>query len=188
MLRRIVPVLGLLALLAHAAGAAPADYRLDTARSEVRFTYNLDGSIMTGRMPIHAVELTLDLENLPASRVRVTLDAAGTRAGFFMATDAIRGPRMLDTQNHPFIRFRSTGLSGNLQNLTIRGALTVRGITRTVTLDGGLYRQQGTAPTDRDRLIILLTGEISRSAFGVTGYAGLVSDRIGLRVVARIAR
>ena len=64
----------------------------------------------------------------------------------------------------------------------------MRGITRAVTLDAGLYRQRGTQPGDRDNLTVLLTGSVSRSAFGATGYAGLVGDLIGIRIVARIAK
>lgn len=179
---------GLLALVAALAQAAPEHYHLDTAHSVVGFTYTLDGREMNGRIPIRDVEMVLDLQNLPASRVSVTLEADRARAGFFIATDAIRGPKVLDTANHPLIRFRATEIRGNLRHATVTGELTVRGITRPVTLDAALGRQQGTAPTDRDRLIVILTGGISRSAFGASGYPNLVGDRIGLRIVARITK
>lgn len=57
-----------------------------------------------------------------------------------------------------------------------------------MTLDAGLYRQRGTQPGDRNNLTVLLTGGVSRSAFGATGYAGLVGDRIGIRILARITK
>jgi len=179
---------GLLTFVAALAQAAPEHYRLDTARSVVGFTYTLDGTEMNGRIPIRSAEMVLDLDNLPASRVSVTLDASRARAGFFIANDALRGPTVLDTARHPQIRFRSTAIRGSLRAATVTGELTVRGTTRTVTLKAVLGRQQGTAPTDRDRLVVLLTGEVSRSAFGASGYAGLVGDRIGLRITARITK
>ena len=36
--------------------------------------------------------------------------------------------------------------------------------------------------------LVLLTGEVSRSAFGASGYSNMVGDRIGLRVVAVIGK
>ena len=187
-MRKRVLLLGLLGLIASAAWAAPETYRLDTERSHVRFTYDLDGRPMTGSIPVTSAEMLIDLERLPTSRVSVTLDARQARAGFFLATEAMRGPGILDTARHPLIRFRSKPIRGSLRDATITGALSIRGVTRTVTLQAGLYRQQGTAPTTPDRLIVLITGEISRAAFGATGYPALVGDSIGLRIVAFIAR
>ena len=188
MLHRLACLLGLLALLAPAAIAAPEDYRLDAAPSQVQFTYTLDGNRMTGRMPVRAAGMRLDLRKLPASRVDVTLDASRARAGFFIATEAMRGAKVLDTANHPVIRFRTTEIRGGPRTAKVTGRLTVRGNTRPVTLDAVLGRQKGTPPTERDRLVVLLTGAISRSAFGATGYPDLVGDRIELRIMARIEK
>jgi len=187
-MRKRVLLLGLLGLIASAAWSAPERYRLDTARSVVSFTYDLDGRPMTGRIPVASTEMRIDLGHLPASRVNVTLDARKARTGFFLATEAMRGPGVLDSARHPLIRFRSRSIRGNLRDATITGDLSIRGVTRMVTLHAGLYRQQGTDPTDRNRLIVLITGEVSRAAFGATGYASLVGDSIGLRIVAFIAR
>lgn len=192
MIRKIILTCGLAALIASlafaAARAAPEQYRLDIARSVVSFTYTLDGTPTSGRIPIVAADMRLDLDNLPASRVNVTLDATRARTGFFIATEAMRGPKVLDTARHPLIRFRSVAIRGSLRRATVTGMLTIRGVTRPMTLDAVLGRQQGTAPTDRDRLIVLLTGTISRAAFGASGYPGLVADPIDLRIVARIDR
>ncbi|MHA7849227.1 YceI family protein [Roseovarius sp.] len=185
-------ILGQLALCAIAlpgAGhSAPQRYRLDTARSTVAFTYRIGDAVNTGQMPVKSADMRLDLDNVPASRVDVVLDAGQARAGFFLATQALRDANVLDTDTHPEIRFRSTRITGDLSGATITGDLTVRGITRAVTLDAGLYRQRGTQPGDRDNLTVLLTGSVSRSAFGATGYAGLVGDTIGIRIVARITK
>ena len=174
-----------LCLAAAAASAAPERYLLDTARSQVTFTYSFQGREQQGTMPVQAAEMVLDLDSLSASRVSVTLNA---RAGFLFATNAMRGKTVLDTDAHPAITFRSTSIRGSLRGAAVTGQLTIRGVTRPVTLKAGLYRQQGTARTDRDNLVVLLTGEVSRSAFGASGYPNMVGDRIGLRVVAVIGK
>ncbi|MFB9151156.1 YceI family protein [Roseovarius ramblicola] len=175
-------------LIAAQALAAPAPYRLDTDRSVVGFTYSLAGNAGRGTMPVASADMVLDLANPGQSRVTVTLDASGARAGFFLATQAMKGPQGLDTARHPSITFRSTAITGTLGKARVEGLLTVRGTTRKVTLDAGLYRQRGTDAADLTRLTVLLTGQVDRHDFGVTGFPGLVGPMIGLRIVARIAR
>ncbi len=177
-----------LALIATQALAAPEAYRLNTARSVVAFTYDLAGNAGRGTMPIASADMALDLANPPQSRVTVTLDASGARAGFFLATQAMKGPQGLDTARHPLITFRSTRISGTLSAARVEGLLTVRDTTRPVMLQAGLYRQRGTDPADLTRLTVLLTGQIDRHAFGVTGFSDLVGPTISLRIVARIER
>jgi len=176
------------ALIATQALAEPQPWRLDTERSSVRFTYEFSGGDNTGTMPVAAADMVLDLADPPASTVNVTLDAARARAGFFFATQAMRGPRVLDTARHPAITFRSTRITGTLRAARVEGRLTVRGTTRPVTLTATLYRQRDTDPETLDDLTVLLTGEIDRHDFGASGYPGFVGPRIGLRIVARIER
>lgn len=178
----------LFAFGATQAAAGPERYRLDVDRTMVSFTYGMGDNTNTGHIPVKSADMLIDLDNVPNSRVSVTLEAREARAGFLFATQAIRGPDMLDTKAHPEIHFRSTAVQGDLGGATITGDLTVRGTTRPVTLAAGLYRQRGTDPGTRDRLTILLTGEISRTAFGVTGFPNYVDDRIGLRIIARIQK
>jgi len=70
----------------------------------------------------------------------------------------------------------------------VTGELTLRGVTRPVILRAAVYRQPETAPTDRDRLIVLLTGQVNRTEFGASGYPGVIGDTITLRILAYIAK
>ena len=135
-------------LVAAQALAAPAPYRLDAARSVVGFTYDLAGNAGHGTMPVTSAEMVLDLADPGQSRVTVSLDASGARAGFFLATQAMRGPQGLDTARHPAITFRSTRVTGTLRAARVEGLLTVRGTTRKVTLTAAHYRQRDTDPSD----------------------------------------
>lgn len=173
-------------LIATLATALPQQYQLDTARSQVGFSYDFEGAMKSGSMPVKFADMVIDLDNVSASRVSVTLDARGARAGFFFATQAVKSPEILNTSRFPEIYFKSTRISGTLSDATVNGELTVRGITQPVDLKAGLYRQRGTELGERDHLTVLLTGSISRAAFGADGYSGFVGDRIGLRILARI--
>jgi polyisoprenoid-binding protein YceI len=177
-----------LCLVAGAATAAPEAFRLDTERSSVGFTYRFMGGDTRGTMPVGSAEMAIDLRDIGASRVTVTLDPTRAKAGFVFATQAMTGPRVLDTARHPSITFRSTRITGTLQDARVTGDLTVRGVTRSVTLKAGLYRQRGSDPADRDNLTVLLTGAIDRRDFGADGYPAYVGPMIALRIVARIQR
>ncbi len=177
-----------LCLIAAPLRAEPAAFILDAARSEVTFTYDFQGNPRTGTMPVKSAEILLDLTNVPASAVTVTLDPASARAGFIFATQVMRGPEVLDTATHPTITFRSISLEGDLRGATVSGELTVRGVTRPVTLEAGLYRQAGTRADDLDNLAVLLTGSIDRNDYGASGFPGYVGPEIGLRVLAVISR
>jgi len=70
----------------------------------------------------------------------------------------------------------------------ITGDLTVRGVTRPVTLAASLYRRPGTAADDLDQLSIGLTGALNRHDFGASGYPDLVAETVGLDIHAEITR
>lgn len=177
-----------LALCAAPATADPVPYRLDTAASVVGFRTSFAGGPITGQMPVTRADLTLDFDSVGNSRIAVTLDAARAQASFPFAAQAMKGPDVLDTRQHPVIRFASRRVRPDGDGATVDGDLTIRGVTRPVRLSAQLYRQQGQPKGDLSHLSIRLTGSVSRAAFGATGWAGMVGDTVALDILARIAR
>ncbi|MCY4180420.1 MAG: YceI family protein, partial [Litoreibacter sp.] len=144
-------------------------------------------------MPVATSDIAIDLQNLTRSRVDVTVDVRRAKTGFFFATEALKGASVLNAKAYPTIRFTSTRVrlngSGRLSDgAKIDGNLTIRGVTRPVTLNAALFRQRGTDPSDLSRLSFRLNGTLSRKAFGVNGYPKLVDDTIKLDIVARVKR
>ncbi|MGR3433782.1 MAG: YceI family protein [Shimia sp.] len=174
-------------IAAPAAIAAPR-YALDTAASVVAFGWTLAGVPYTGRMPILSAELALDLRDLPASTIDVALDATGTRSGFALADPYLKGPVGLASEAHPVIRYRSRGYEGGFEGGTVRGALTLRGVTRPVTKTATIRRQAGSAAGDISRLSVRLGGTVARADFGVVAFPDLVGPTISFDILARIAR
>lgn len=187
-LRMVSLVFGLTLILAQGAVAAPVRYLLDEAASAVGFTYYLDAAGTKGQMPVKTAELMLDLRNVSRSKIDVTLNPKGARAGFFIATEALKGAQVLDVQNHPEIRFVARRITGSIHKAEVQGDLTVRGVSRPVTLQAQLFRQAGTQEDDLSKLSVLLTGSLDRREFGATGYADLVAPKIDLRILARVDR
>ena len=157
-----------LSLTASPLQAAPRPYMLDADASKVGFVWKLGPDAIQGEMPIAQAELAIDFTDVRRSDVRVVMDASNARAGFLFATQALRGPKMLDTANHPLISFNSTSVRKSGDGARIDGQITVRGVTRSQQLNARLFRPAGSDPGDLDQLRILLDGTLSRSAFGAT--------------------
>ncbi len=173
---------------ATCARAETLRYRLEADKSDVGFEVNWGEGVISGRMPVASADLALDFDKVAASRVRVEIEPARASANVPFAREAMVGASVLDTANHPLIRFESTAVRARGDGAEVQGNVTIRGVTRPVTLAAMIYRPQGSEPGARDRLSILLTGSVSRSAFGAAGWAGTVGDEVRLRILARIAR
>jgi polyisoprenoid-binding protein YceI len=182
---------GLALLLAAPLQAAPVAYRLDAAQSVVGFETDFGPDRITGTMPVAAADIAIDFDRPAASTVRVTLDLAGAQASFPFATQAMLGPKVLDAAAHPTISFESTAVratGGGGAKAEIEGLLTIRGVTRPVTLAAEVFRREGMPEGDRSRMAIHLDGRVSRAAFGATGWPDMVGDEVRLKIVARIDR
>lgn len=181
-----------LLLLAPApAFAAPQTYVLDAGASTVSFEVSFGPDLITGAMPILAADMTLDFDTPGDSRVAVTLDAARASASFPFATQALTGPSVLSTEDHPAIVFETTAFRaqpGPGARAEIDGTLTIRGVARPVTLAAEIFRPQGAPADDLSSLSVHLSTTVSRAAFGADGWSDMVGDEVRIRIVARIDR
>ncbi len=190
MIKSVLTALAL--MLPLTALAAPVAYALEATKSQVGFVFTLNNTPAKGSMPIKASNILIDLDALQRSSVDVTVDVRRARTGLFFATEALKGASVLNAKQFGTIRFVSTGIrlsaSGQLSGgAKIDGNLTIRGVTKPVTLDANLFRQRGTEAGDLSRLSFRITGTVSRSAFGATGFSDLVDDAIKLDIVARVS-
>ncbi|MGR3760218.1 YceI family protein [Roseobacteraceae bacterium NS-SX3] len=190
--RHILIGLAALCLAPPPAGAAQVRYRLIKSDTRAGFTFTLNGVPQRGELPVVRADIRLDPARLQDTSAEAVLDARRARTGLAFATEALRGPAVLDAARFPEVRFRSTrvqlGPQGRLSGgARITGRLTLRGVTRQVTLAAGFYRQAGSAPDDLRVLDVRLNGQINRYDFGARGYPDLVAPQVGLDIRARIA-
>ena len=195
MLTRRTAITGATALLlAHLAAptrAAPIPYQLDAANSSVGFTFYLNGIAQNGTMPVSAAKISVDPKNLKRSTVDVSVSVSKARTGLLFATQALKGQSVLDASTYPDIRFVSRRIllaeDGRLSNgARIAGDVTLRGVTRPLTLRADLFRAYGSETNDLSRLNVHLRGGVNRSVFGATGYPDIVGDRVDLDITAAI--
>jgi polyisoprenoid-binding protein YceI len=93
---------------------------------------------------------------------------------------------VLDAATHPQMTFESTSVIRTGEAAEVTGDLTIRGITRPVTLLAEVFRPQGSAAGDLSRLTVRLTGRVNRSDFGATGWSDLVGDEVRIVITARV--
>ena len=170
--------------------AAPLAYQLNAGRSNVGFGVSLGNDTLTGSMPVRSADLSLDFNDITKSRVNVTLNAAGTKMGVFFATDAILSPDLLDVSRHPTIQFRSTSVrqGATPSEAVVTGNLTVRGVTRPVTLRTQLTQDRSTVGQSNPELTLILRGALNREDFDMSAYKGLVGPTVQLDIRASITR
>ncbi|MGH7351131.1 MAG: YceI family protein [Candidatus Methylomirabilales bacterium] len=134
---------------------------------------------------VHGV-LEFDPENPRDSSVEVTIHAGGIWTGENDRDAHLRSSDFLDTGSHGVITFRSTkvDLVGG-HDYQVRGDLTIRGITREVTLNVRHLGQwhtpwweDGVDKGPKTRAGFLATTTINRHDFGVSWNAELESGGV----------
>jgi polyisoprenoid-binding protein YceI len=184
---RALPRLFLILALATPGYAAPVAYVLEPDRSTVGFATDFGQQVITGQMPVAQANLSLDFDNAGNTTIDVTVDVSGATASFPFAAQTLKGNTVLDARTYPTIRFVSTRVRRDGQSADVQGDITIRGITRRVTMRATIYRPDGQAEGDNSRLTVQLTGAVNRSDFGATGFADMVDDEVRLDIIARIA-
>jgi polyisoprenoid-binding protein YceI len=188
--RRFVPLLVAtlalangLAVAAEAAGSPPTppparppagEYQLDKAHASLVLRASHMGfSTYTTRFSRFDAQLTFDPNNIAASTVVTTIDAASFEmdAAPQMCLDIMKGPQMLDTAKFPQIVFRSqkVRLTGP-KSMQITGTLTLHGVTRPMVLEA-TYNGGYAGMPDMDphaRVGFSAHGAFKRSDFGIT--------------------
>jgi len=178
--------LALMLMLAPPAVAAPRSYVLEPEDSSVGFETDFGPDRITGTFTVTRADLTVDFDNVANTRVAVTLDTRRATASFPFAAQAMKGPKVLDAETWPEITFLSSAVRRAGDGAEVDGALTIRGVTRPVTLQASLYRQRGTAEGDLSQLTIRLTGAVNRIDYGATGWSDMVGEQVRIDILARI--
>lgn len=126
---------------------------------------------------------------LDASAVDVSIDAASVDTNVPPLDKLVKGPEMFDAASYPTIRFVSTKFSRTgAASGKLHGDLTIRGVTRPVTLDV-TFNGYGVNPlTKVDTLGFSAHGDFSRAQFGLAKWYPAVGDEVRVRIETEFAR
>lgn len=125
------------AMLAAGVASASQKYDIDQAHSYIGFSVrHMAVSNVRGEFKQYEGDLSVDETDLAKSSVELRIDAASIDTDVQRRDEHLRSADFLDVGNHPEIVFRSTKIE-KLADGEYRatGDLTIRGVTRQVTLD-----------------------------------------------------
>jgi polyisoprenoid-binding protein YceI len=115
-------------------GYLAGTWDIDTSHSDVSFTIrHMMVSKVRGRFGVFSGEIVTG-ENLTDSSVTATIDATSIDTNNEQRDGHIRSADFFDVENHPQWTFRSTGVRVDDGDLALDGELTIKGVTRPVTL------------------------------------------------------
>ena len=142
-------------------------YRIDPTHPAVEFPVrHLGLAKVRGRFNTFAG--TIEIGDDPAdSRVDVIIDAAGIDTGDEQRDNHLRSPDFLDVDRHASLEFNSCTVRLDGEDPRVEGLLTVRGVTRPVTLDVE-FEGATTDPWGSERIGVSATTDVDREAFGLT--------------------
>lgn len=149
------------------APSASSIWNIDASHSHIEFAVkHLMISTVKGRFADVEGQLVIVDGNPSASSVSAVIKAGtiDTRTG--QRDEHLRSADFLDVANFPEIIFTSTRIEGYSAEFKITGDLTIRGVTKSITLDA-TNEGQGKDPWGGDRIGFSAKTKFDRRDFGL---------------------
>lgn len=154
--------LATLLALALPFSAAATDYAVQPAASTLGFSDTFQGEAFNGHFGQWTAAISYDPANLAGSKFDVEVVLASVKTGDKDRDGALPGTDFFDVAKFPKAHFVSTGFHQNGARVIADGNLTLRGVTRPVSLDV-TFKPQGKGAT------LDVAGTVRRLDFGVGG-------------------
>lgn len=164
----------LAASVVFAASAAAQDWVLEREASAVRATITVFNTPAEARFTDFDAEITLDPDNLSDARIEAVVRTASGTMTTRDYQQAMLSGEGLAPGAHPQARFASDDVRASGDGYEAHGVLTIREVQVPVVL-------AFTLEIDGGRAVAAGQFEVSRSAFGITGYswgAGSVGETV----------
>ncbi len=165
---------------------APGKYEIDPVHTRVSFIVpHFVISHVEGRFDDIKGDFTLG-EPFSASKASVTIQIESIDTGVKQRDDDLRSKNFFEVSKYPTMTFVAKSFRGTPDSCKVAGDLTIKDVTKEVTLDGK-YTGVVQDPWGNQRAAIQLTGVINRKDFHIN-YAKLmdIGPEIGDEVTIRI--
>ncbi|HEY1137746.1 MAG TPA: YceI family protein [Xanthomonadaceae bacterium] len=173
-----------LALATTVAFAAPLTYKIDANHTDVVASWSHFGfSNPIAHFGKVDGFITYDPAKVGDSKVEVTIPLSGLNSHVQSFDEHLLSDDFFDAAKFPNITFKSTSVkSAGKDKLTVVGDLTIKGITKPVTLSVTINKLGVQPMAKREAAGFEATTTIKRSDFGVGKYAPNVSDEVKLSI------
>ena len=148
--------------------ATATKWVLDPMHSEVQFKVkHLVISTVTGSFNSFEGSLETENDDFTGANINFSLEVDSINTNQDQRDEHLKGAEFFDAEKYPKITFKSTSFTKNGDDYTLVGDLTIKGITKPVTL---AVEHGGTAGDfyGNTKAGFEITGKINRKDFGLT--------------------
>lgn len=173
-----------------------ATYQLDPVHSSVGFSVkHMMIAKVHGTFEKLSGKLVFDRNDITKASAEATIEAASINTREPQRDTHLRSPDFFDVEKFPLVTFKSTAVTGTSDgDLKVTGDLTIRGITKQVTLDVDGPTDELKDPYGNLKIGLSAVAKIKRKDFGLTWNAALeaggvlVGDDITITLDLQFAR
>lgn len=169
-------------------------WTIDPSHSTVEFVAkHMMITTVKGRFAELTGTVSADEARFEDSSVEVTFQAASLDTRSEQRDTHLRSADFLDVEHYPEVTFRSTAIRGAKESFKLTGDLTIRGVTRPITLDV-TYEGEGKDPWGGTRASFSATGKFDRRDYGLTWNVALetggilVSNEVKINIEAQLVQ
>ena len=169
-----------LSMLVGIDGADAATFRIAPENASVVFAVSHLGILTEGRFDLVHGTLVLDAERRAGS-VELIVDTRSIHTGWDLRDTFLKSDLMFDVERYPSIRFHSSRLAFDAERLVaIDGNVTMHGVTHPARFEVKRFDCAGDVVPGQHGCAAVVTGRISRGAYGMSFGYPLIGDEVAL--------
>jgi polyisoprenoid-binding protein YceI len=191
MTKRLLSLLGSLALLSPIAMAQTSTWVPDKAHSDVDFSIlHMSLSKVHGHFGNIGGSIVWNDSDITKSTVNVTIDVTTIDTGVPSRDGDLKSAGYFDVSQFPTATFTSTSVSKTATGLTVDGNLTLHGVTKPVTLTVEGPTGPISGMNHKPHAGFSATATIKRTDFGIGAKvpAAMVGDDVALSIDLDVAK
>lgn len=172
------------ALIGLGTSSRAADYKIDPTHTHVVFLIDhLGFSKMVGLFTDMAGTFSFDPANVTASKLAVSIKTASIQTQFTQRDNDLKGADWFNVTEFPEMKFVGTSFAKKDDHTgTITGKLTLRGVTKPVSLDV-TFNKAGVRASDKAEAAgFSARGSLKRSDFGMKTFLPYIGDEVDLLI------
>jgi polyisoprenoid-binding protein YceI len=128
--------------------------------------------------------LTIDPKKLNATKVVIDIPIKNLVTANAKLSGHMAGGDFFETEKFPSAKFESTSVVATGMNAVVKGNLTIKGVTKPVTLNAK-FSGAGVNPFNKKATVgFHATGSVMRSAWGMGYGLPMVGDKVDLKITA----
>ncbi len=196
-MKRLVALAAAALALGFAPAAALAEgsvWSIDPAHTEAGFSVkHLVIATVKGAFTKTSGKVLLDEKDFTHSSVEATIDVASVDTRVQKRDDDLRSPHFFDAAKYPTITFKSSKVEKAGAGLKVTGDLTMKGVTRPVTLEVAGPTPEIKDPWGNTRRGFSARTRLNRKDFGLTYGAMIeagpvVGDEVDVEINAELIK